>query len=448
VTKVALINPGVKKVLGTKKLQSIVGIPKTPLGLCFLASYLEKYGIDVCILDQMAGQNVEKRLLEEKPDVVGVTAMTMFAQEAYRLAEFAKENLDCLTVMGGIHASSLPEEAKEHVDIVVVGEGEKILLNIAQKSKDIKPGIVQGEMLQNINEIPLPARHLVDMDFYLSQKETITGIGIVAESVLTSRGCPYRCIFCANSKRRVPIRYRNLDSIVEELKMLKDNYKVKGIAFVDECFSANRQRLVEICKEIKKLDLIWDVQTRSNLIDEEMIRLMKDSGCVQVGIGFESGSQRILNIMKKGTTVEQNKKAVEICKKVGMKVRGCFIVGSPTETKEDIEMTRKFIDENGVDYVTFFLMTPFPGSELWDYCKENNLIPKNFDWSTFTTGPQAIPFACNTIPMDELKRIHNELDLRYSIRNYTFAQLMKRGLKNPVPVASTIKKFIKNKLVK
>jgi radical SAM superfamily enzyme YgiQ (UPF0313 family) len=448
--KVALINPGLRSIFGTKKLSTIGQVAKAPLSLGFLASYLEKNGIEVHIIDEMAGDNVENKLKNINPDLIGLTAMTMFVPETYRIATWIKNNFDIPIIMGGPHATAMPEEAIKYVDTVVVGEGEKVFLEMAKDTSKIKKGIVQGQIIENIDEIGMPARHLMNMDFYLSQNDQIAGIEMRSESIITSRGCPYRCVFCRNSLRPEPVRFNSVGHVINEIKYLINNYKIEGLAFTDECFSANRPRLIEICKKLieeginKKLK--WECQTRSNLIDLELVKLMKKAGCIQIAIGFESGSDRILKVINKGNTVEQNKKAIKICKEAGMRLRGCFMIGNPTETLEDIEMTKKFIEENDIDFVGVFLTTPYPGTELWNYAKKNNLIPDKFDWSTFTTGAEVIPFANNVIPTEELRIIHNELGIKCNLKNYSYFHLFKRVIKHPATAAEIAFRFIKGKI--
>ncbi|MFH0928963.1 MAG: radical SAM protein [Candidatus Aenigmatarchaeota archaeon] len=447
-TKVALINPGLRKILGTKKLSSIGEVAKAPLGLGFLASYLEKNGIEVFIVDEMAGDNVENKLKNINPDLIGLTSMTMFVPEAYRIAKWVKNNFDVPLIMGGVHATALPEEVIKHVDTVVVGEAEKVLLEMAKNPSKIKKGIIQGQTIENIDEIGMPARHLMNMKFYLSQKDQIAGIEMKAESIITSRGCPYRCIFCRNSLRPEPVRFNSVDHVINEIKYLKEKYGIEGLAFTDECFTANKPRLIEICKRMikDKIEIKWECQTRSNLIDLDLVKLMKEAGCIQIGIGFESGSDRILKVLNKGNTVEQNTKAIKICKEAGMRLRGCFMIGNPTETKEDINLTKKFIEENNIDFCGVFLTTPYPGTELWNYALRNNLIPKDLDWSKFTTGSEVIPFANNIITVEELKRIHNEINMKCNLRNYSFSHLIKRAIKHPATATGILIKYIKGKL--
>jgi hypothetical protein len=232
----------------------------------------------------------------------------------------------------------------------------------------------------------------------------------------------------------VPVRFHSARRVVSEIQHLVEAYDIEGLAFTDECFTINKRRLREICQlmETNRLHrLIWECQTRVDQVDKKTLKTMKEAGCAQIAFGFESGSQRILDVLNKKTTVEQNKQAVRLCKEVGLRIRGCFMIGNPTETLEDIEATRRFIDENDIDYVSVFLTTPYPGTKLWDWCEVQGLIPKPLDWAIFTTFVETTPFACNTIPVEKLKRLYSNLVMRYARHNYSFSELIRRILKDP-----------------
>ena len=280
--------------------------------------------------------------------------------------------------MGGVHAAIMSDEALKHVDVVVKGEGELSMLKIVHENID--HGIIQSPFIKNIDEIPPPALHLMDINFYLSPKEIIYGKNIRAGSIITSRACPFRCIFCYNRWRDTPVRYHSPERVIEEIKIWIDNYQVKGVFFFDDSFLTKKNRLVEICELIKENglheEIVWQCQARVDQVDLEKLKMIKDAGCIQVGFGFESGSQRILSILKnKTTTVEQNKKAIELCKKEGLSVLGSFMIGNPTETIEDLKKTEQFICENDIDFRT----TPFPGTKLWDWCQSRGLIKEPYD---------------------------------------------------------------------
>jgi len=418
---VALINPGPEATY-----------PHPPLNLGFIASYLEKYGVSVVIIDEQVGQKVERELKRHAPRIVGITATTQVVPYAYRIADFVKENLNALTVMGGVHATIMTDEALQHVDVVVRGEGERAMLDLFKNGASSK--VISGPFIENLDEIPIPARHLMNMSFYLAKKEKIGGKDVkkVGASI-TSRGCPYRCIFCYNAWRDTPVRFHSAEYVTEELKHLVEVYGVEYFLFHDDSFTANKKRLRRICElmiENNLSEFPWHCSTRADLVDLETLKMMRKAGCVQIFFGFESGSQRILDILKKKTSVEENKKAIRLCKEAGIRVRGNFMIGNPTETFADIKMTERFIEENDIDETSITITTPFPGTELWNWGRERGLIPEKVDYSIFTSGPESIT-ASDKISKDDLHAIYLKLMTKCEIKNYGKIGLIKQIIKKP-----------------
>lgn len=439
--KVALINPGKNQDFAINE----------PLNLGFIAGFLEKNGIEVKIIDELAGQNVEQGLKECRPDIAGLTSTTLIAPDAYRIADFCKRK-GILTVMGGVHATILPEEALQHVDIVVKGEGEQAMLDIVKQG--ITSGIVSRPFIANIDEIPEPARHLMDMEFYIRVKDRLSGTHLYFAPphtktgvILTARGCPYRCVFCHNSWRGMPVRYNSAERAISEIEHLIERYGIKALFFFDDDIFGHKPRLKKICELMiqKKLNLLWACQARVDTIDQEILMLAREAGCRQIGFGFESGSQRILNILKKDTTtVEQNRAAIDLCKKAGIIPWGTFMIGNPTETVEDVRMTQQFIKESGVASLGVHVTTPFPGTELWQWCKGKGLIPEKIDWSKFTTGQLSIP-ACDTMSTEEIKRLYVETgDLISANRPLKFSDIAGKLLSHPREMVEQIGAILKN----
>lgn len=403
--KVALINPGTFREHGIHE----------PINIGYIGAYLELHGVEVKILDQLAGENVFKELLNFKPDVVGITATTPVISDAYKIADFSRSK-NIQTVIGGVHASVLPEEALRHCDVVVVGEGEKAMLEIAQGKSTAS--IVSGSHIQAIDEIPMPARHLMKMEHYLRSKDNISGTHLYfvpprtkVAALLTSRGCPYKCIFCYNSWRRTPVRFHSVERVIVEIQSLITNYNIGALFFFDDELFANKKRLTEICRMIKKekINLRWACQARSDAIDMATLKMVKDAGCRQINFGFESGSQRILDILKNATvTVEDNRNAIEMCRKVGIISWGTFMIGNPTETLADIEQTRKFIRANRITAAMIHVTTPYPGTKLWEYCATKGLIPPQINWSDFTTAKVCIS-ACETLSQKQIDRLRIDI---------------------------------------
>jgi len=410
--KVALINPGRKEGFAENE----------PLNLGFLAAYLEKNGHSVKIIDQLSGENVEEKLRNFKPDVIGVTATTPVIEDAYRILELARKQ-NAVTVIGGGHASVMPQEAKKYADFVVVGEGEKALLDIVEGRE--KPGIIRGCFIENIDEIPSPSRDLMNTDFYYGRKKEIRTAhlfflpaGKKLATMITSRGCPYSCIFCHNSWKGIPVRYNSAARVIEEIIGLKEKYGIEAIFFMDDDFFVNSRRLKEICNLIleKQIDMIWSANARVSSVNPEILETAKRSGLRQVNFGIESGSQRILDVLEKRTTVQQSEYAVKTAKDAGVLVYATYMIGNPTETLKDIEETEKFILKNKVDSIGIGITTPYPGTKLWDWCKERHFIPEKIRWEDFDMENCIIP-ANESISRDQIEKIRSRIVIKVMLAN-------------------------------
>ncbi len=433
--KIALINPGTSAIYTTHE----------PLNLGFIASYLEKNNIEVKIIDQLAGDNVEDEIETYDPDIVGITGTTPVINDAYKIADLCRKK-DILTVIGGAHASVLPEEAIQYADIVVQGEGEKAMLDIALGK--IQSGIIKGEYIGCLDEIPLPARHLMKMEFYIQTKKripynvhlTFLPKNAVVGHILTSRGCPHgRCIFCHNNWRNAPYRWDSPEKVISEIQYLKSNYGISALYFMDDHFFFDYDRVENICRLLKKnkLDnMSWAMATRVETINKEILKTVKSAGCKLINFGFESGSQRILDILDKGASVEQAQKAVKLCNEAGIIVHGTFIVGNPTETMGDIEETKKFIFDNTIKSPLIGFMTPYPGTRYWQLLEEKGLIHKDINWSSCTQ--ERVIINISNIPTAKLEKIRTMMYLSYFWRNKKELFSMLVGMSSH-PKASFIK---------
>ena len=432
-TKVALVAPGRGRVWGVCE----------PLNLASLAAYLIAQGVEVRIIDEIAGQDVESEIDKFSPDLVGITATTPLAPDAYRVAKLCRSK-KILTVMGGVHATILPEEAIEHVDIVVKGEGERAMLDIV--NKEIESGIVAYPSdIESIDEIPIPARDLLQQEFYLYAKKRLGDVvghlyfappKARIANVLTSRGCPYACIFCHNSWRNTRVRFHSPQRIILEIKELIESYQVDALFFLDDNFCSNKSRLREICRMMgeNSIDIPWACNATSNDIDEETASLLKGAGCKQVMFGFESGSQRILEVLRKRTRVDKNSQAAEICKEAGLLVGASFMIGNPTETVEDVKMTQEFIRNCGgnIDMLGVNITTPYPGTQIWNDLKRDGLLPEQLDWVDFCQDELPVR-VCYEIEPSELKRLHLET---VSMKSMKLSRIWDKARIDPAKAAS------------
>jgi radical SAM superfamily enzyme YgiQ (UPF0313 family) len=371
-----------------------------PLGLCYIAGYLQRNGIDVHIIDRKVlmtknrcsesavNEMTEKQLTEFRPDIVGITTTTptLLDVKSNILGIIRKLSRDTTIVIGGPHASALPEEIlRNHpeIDIVCRGEGEMVLLEITQGKilRDI-PGISyrDGQNVvsnpdrkphPNIDDFCFPARDLLDMEFYSRKNPHVMhGLYLRSTTLFTSRGCPYDCTFCAGRATSGGIvRFQSPERVIEEIERLVKDYKMEGLYFADDTFDANKNRARTICRHIiaRKLHkkFCWNAQLRANSMDGDLLKLMKEAGCVRVDVGFESGSQKTLDVINKRTTVAQNYQAAAILQQAGLQVHANIVVGIPGEDIEDLNETRVFVKRIRPNWIGFGEFIPLPGSKLF-----------------------------------------------------------------------------------
>ena len=299
-------------------------------------------------------------------------------------------------------------------------------------------------MRDNLDLIPPPSRELMNMDYYLKPRDAIRGVIKRSTHIMTSRGCPYNCVFCSSFLvHKRGFRMHSPEYIIEEIKQLIDEYKVEALMFMDDLFIANKDRVKKICELMIENGLnekiVYSIQMRANLVspkDIELLKLLKKTGCIQAEFGFESGSPRILSFLKKKTvTVEQNQQAIKVCKKADLRVFGNFMLGAPGEDAEDIQMTKKFILDNinDIDDMAINLTTPYPGTELWDICENKELL-KNLKWEElewkyqyFFDKPRTFS---DTLSTDELIKFHRELS-SLAIKKFSMKVKIKKFLSNP-----------------
>lgn len=384
-----------------------------PLGLAYLASCLEKAGHQVKIIDsfkmESMGDNLAKELKNFNPEVVGISSSTREIYSAYSTANLAKSiNPNCLIVLGGPHPTILPKEVMRecnNVDVIVRGEGEVTFIELLENLKNKRYENIKGityrkenriiknpdrAIIQNLDSLPLPAYHLLSIGKYKTEKISLDfdtdkktySLGVIS----TSRGCPYNCIFCASRALwGKQWRARSAEKVVDEIRFLKDKYKIEILSIIDDTFTVDKKRNMEICELLKKedVDIPWVCTTRVELFNKEMSSLFKKSGCFEIGFGIESGVQQTLDYLQKGFTIQQAKTAIKIAKKDGLRTESAFIIGVPGETKDMINQTINFANKLKLGITTFFLLTPFPGTRMYEMAREQNLILTK-DWSKYT----------------------------------------------------------------
>ena len=396
-----------------------------PLGIAYIAAFLREKNIDVDIIDLDLEREkkdiISDYILAENPDIVGISGLTIQMENVYRIAETLKKaSHNIIVVAGGAHPSSLPEqtlkEGMGYIDIVVVGEGEHTLFDLAHHTswEDI-PGIVfiknnqvhknqHRKPIADLDLLPFPARDLLKMERYRGWGPLKN---IPSTHLIASRGCPFDCIFC--SEKAVfgrNHRRRNPERVVDEIEHLICEYGVKEISFYDDLFTLKKDWVVSVCDEILRrgLKIDWKALSRVDTVDYDMLKHMKESGCWILFYGFESGSQLILDNIQKKQTVEQNVHAAELAKKAGIEIFGFFMLGNAGETEETVIQTIKLARRIKPKHSQFTIVRPDPGSDLYNsHIQEIN--EKRISWSEYYAFPKdtaKIPVVGTTMTVEKL----------------------------------------------
>lgn len=430
--------------------------PQPPLGLAMIAAVLMENGYDVKILDLPALGLSEDILPEivskEKPDVVGITALTPAIDEAIKTAELVKKtDSNVPIVLGGAHGTILPEETLRSapaIDVVVRGEGEQTMLELVKAlDEDRMAGLNDvrgityrsGEFIRSnperapildLDSLPFPAFHLLSMDKY--RLHPPFGQRLPAMPIITSRGCPYRCIFCSKSVFGSKYCGNSADYVIAEIQLLIEKFGIKEIKFYDDVFTLDKKRIISLCNKLKELDLDipWTCETRVNLVNDKLLKIMKDSGCYMIEYGIESGNQTILNNLRKDITLEQIIDAFKLTQAAGIDTVAYFMIGSPGETPDTIRDTIDFAKKIDPDFVQFSLTTPYPGTDLYDLAIKEGYVPtewkkyvyadlKSLDYPSFKTA---------TLSQEELRKWNKKAYSSFYLRgSYIWKRTKKMG---------------------
>lgn len=382
-----------------------------PLGIAYLASYLrERLPCQISILDtEIKGYNYQQiieTISHEKPDLVGLTCLTPVMSHVFNIAKFIKTqiNKNITIVLGGIHPTALPEEtiANPYIDFVAVGEGEvtfyELVKALVEKRTDFdkinglffKVGdkiisTPKRMFIVNLDDIPFPARDLFELKLYYSAP-TKKVSEEQAGPILTSRGCAFNCVHCISKKLwEKTVRFRSTENVIKEIEECINKYGIREFNIFDDTFTLREDRALAICDEIIRRDLkiSWIAFSRVNTITERLAKRMSEAGCKKISYGLESGSQKILDLMKKNATLEMGRRAVDLTVKNGMLAHASFMFGNIGETEETIKQTIDFAKGLPLDNATFFITSPVPGTDLYEIAKCLGSITPETKWEEF-----------------------------------------------------------------
>jgi magnesium-protoporphyrin IX monomethyl ester (oxidative) cyclase len=396
-----------------------------PLGLAYIGAVLEKAGHKVEILDTIAlnwrtpikignrvhlGQkwgDISDEIKRSKPDAVGISCpFSCQSDNAHKVAELVKEyDADVPVIMGGAHPSTLPKRVlqDQNVDYVVIGEGELTMLNLLKTLSTGAFNEIDGfayreegktvinpkkRFINDIDSLPFPARHLLPMNEYFNA-EAPHGPELMRKpytSMITSRGCPFNCVFCSiHNIWGHKWRARSADNVVLEIEHLIDVYQIREIHFEDDNLTLDKRRMEKICDLIldRGLDVRWFTPNGVAIwtLDKNLLEKMKKSGCYKLCFGIESGCPQTLQFIKKPINLTRARQVIHWANDVGIWTHGFFVIGFPYETKEAIYETLRFAVESDLDFASFFIATPLPGTRLLEIVKKEGLIENALNWA-------------------------------------------------------------------
>lgn len=442
--KVTFLNPP-----QSSSKYKFLGVVAPSLGIGYMAAVLEQNNIDVDVLDscalELSYDEIGEEIIKRNPDIISISALTPTIGSALDSADKIKSvKPDAIVVLGGYHPSfeyqSVLEE--ESVDVVVRGEGEYTMLDLVQtiedggdlkeveglafKDKDTGDLIVTPDrpIIHDLDELPFPAFHLFPMEKY-----KILNITTNVATIITTRGCPMQCSFCSSAALHGRyLRRRSYKNVVDEIEMRLKEENIDTIAFMDDTFTLDVKFVRNFCEEIKRRNLKfwWGCTTRVDTLNEELLEMMKDAGCITLFMGVESADQQMLDKMNKNITVSKTINAFKLSRKVGIRTIASCVIGMPEDTKESMRKTIEFVKSLNPSYALYSLATPYPGTRFYKETFEKNLI-KIKDWSKFTLiSPVLETIDCTK---EDLRNIQKKAFLKFYLRpGYLIRQARMDGM--------------------
>jgi anaerobic magnesium-protoporphyrin IX monomethyl ester cyclase len=420
------------------KESNITGI-YPPLGIAYLSSYLRNNGLEVSIIDAQALnlslQQVAETIPEES-EIVSFTSTTLIWPNTLKTMKAVKERFpDKFIVVGGPQITAFPKDSLSHefIDLGIYGEGEETMREVARaysQGRDVRaiPGTVARKngriftnkprsLIKDLDQLPFPAIDLLPYHLYRAltvQRPFYT--------MIASRGCPYRCAFCSQIYFGNRLRLRSAENVAREMEYYVKKKGAKELVMFDETFALDRRFTLGLCRLIRErgLHFRWNIRTRVDTLDREVLEALKGAGCQVIHLGIESGSEKTLQAMRKGITRKQIRKTVHMAQEIGIETRGYFMLGYPGETVKDIRETIKFSRNLGLDWASFTITLPHPRTEIGKEAIKQGLVKKDF-WKEFTLGrstPRLSYFTTKEYDEKDLERWRFRAHLLFYLRPF------------------------------
>jgi radical SAM superfamily enzyme YgiQ (UPF0313 family) len=477
--KVLLLSPPYLDLYGS--LQKAAG-RYFPLGIGYIAAYLRKYGNHEVKMYEPEAQrlsqaDIERIITGYAPDVIGITCSTPNFSRAISLARMCKTNSSAKVVIGGVHASAVPDFIMENysdcIDCVIAGEGERTMLEFVHACGNSTPiddisGLVyinngrvmhtgKRSFIEDLDSIPNPARDLIPQNLFAPNMHNARYKNCM--TILTSRGCPFNCSFCAarivSGKR---YRVHSAEYVLEEMEMLKKDYHARQLLITDDTFTLNHDRLEQICKGMidKRLNLAWFCFSQVTTVNRQILQLMKKAGCYSIGFGIESSDETILKNMGKPINPEKAKETVWIANSLGLKTQAFYIIGSPGETRDQMRKTISFSREVNATLTFYNMLVPYPGTKEFEYYFSG--IPlQDIEWENFVAIGEHCVLKKSEVPIEDIQKMIAGANVHYylnPIRIFNLCRHIRTShelinyLKGGASLSSQIIKWSKDALIR
>jgi radical SAM superfamily enzyme YgiQ (UPF0313 family) len=458
--KVLFVHPyGSNFIPGVQDITTIFNL-MPPLGILSIAAVLEQNGIQVEIIDCYAApataEAVVDNILSKQPDIVGFSCTTSSFMEGYRVAELLKQRCPkIVTVLGGAHACTISApllDAFPALDYLVIGEGERTMLELSRnEGRNVEniPGLAyrkEGvatltaprELIENLDDLPFPAYHLLP-DF--PKRYTLPLFSFPTEpntSIISSRGCPYACSYCDRSVFARGFRFNSPEYIIEHVAMLNSTFGIRHVFFYDDLFTFDRTRVARFCelKAQKNLKVTYNCIARLEHVDEELLSLLKNSGCWQVNFGIESGDPDVVKKHRKFFGLNEVGHKLQMVKEAGMRVKGLFMIGLPGEDEAAIRRTIEYALSLPLEEINVTKFTPFPGAPVYKTIREHG----EFDESWPLMNCMNFVFIPNSMKKQQLENLYDEFIRRFYHRSHINLGYAKMIWKSP----GSVLKFLRH----